>query len=214
MLSKLTLLLMALLILPEQVQAQDVMSAWIGTTVSNEVRLVGQGLQKKRAGDQLAWACKDDACNKVQPIYYDQEKQTSAWVGREIETNGDTEAAIEKYMSCFQSFSSYMNHSNVSFAHTSLPILSGVVTMSVNLPLGIAIIAGGVTPVLLHNFNAFDGTGPIQNATLSQDGWNWSNRPKKMNKSRFAQYLHYISWDFYQHHPEYNYGNSFWTCRN
>lgn len=173
------------------------------TTLPDQLRLVGRGVQGRGLEQSVALACSNEACSEVRFVYFEGPQQ-ARWIGsafeHRIETAKIERLTVEEYL---------LEHSTetttwVGRQQWMSPFLVFIVAPAA---VGAAIASGGSSVLvvgalfgpgillvggdaLVKNLSSkMVSSDQTESFTISKGemGWNWSSQPSEISAKRFAK---------------------------
>jgi hypothetical protein len=176
-----------------------------------ELQLLGKGIEDRKTGETLAFACQDQGCSKIIAIHFSADKSSANYLGNEIvvlkkEDISDEKEFKEYFLQLQRAQKIEKEKGRSTFTSNLIDYskfigifaVSGTVA-SVGFIVGIPMLAASslvILPLLTQfaytPWNSNNGT--LLNATFTDDsGWNWAISPEKVSHRTFTAYQNVLS---------------------
>jgi hypothetical protein len=172
----------------------------------NELVLAGRGFQNKDSKENVALACLDAECSRLQFVYFDGSPNVE-YIGDVINAPKAIDAAtqekalalvVREFFYCHQTRSS-AEKIDRSIIRKGVVILGGAVALALVVPSGgssiLPFAASGVwtggAMYLFSSSNAMEAvvSGRSRATLTDNEGWSWSSHPKKLKADLFGSLL-------------------------
>ena len=178
---------------------------------TNQIRILGRGLQSKKTGNAIAIGCVDENCSKIQHVFLDKKTLQAHFFGKtyalstqqDLSQNSKVTLVIRSINQEFKKF----RKEDPARAERTLAVL-GLEMVALGVVFAVApevllsspyatlavttAIFGPGTHILLSSKVYNPDHGIITSVMVNQNGWSWTERPTRIRNNAFEKYQRFV----------------------